>query len=651
MGSVYQGRWIISTNIVIDYVFNQTNNKKKLIEDVWVDLGQAVKILADDGRTVTNINKVWSINNNPYCPVLDFIHQTGLKTDNRSSLLKRILESLVTLALTPRDEETKSGHLIDFTELDESNSHDLEEPADLEQTNNLMFTHDLFDMEEKKEEKEDEYAMEVETKEPPAKRPRKKAKKKAFQAFHEPEVVMDENVKNESTDFKDFQDFDPASEDPDEYEPLGGVEDCVPLISCELCPAALKGGLNLYSHYRSQHPDQPDKHPAKPKSKHLECEECEEVFSIKRELKQHYRASHPDKVTEETNTQYLCNGCSKNFKTQGGLYRHCVEHHPETPDIWPDKVYKGSNIRLLDLHERTELRCGLPECGHVFSILKGLVRHERNHSEAFICVLCGKPCYSAETLIDHCETEHVEKSTYLCRVCGFFNFTETGLQLHTVQVHMKGTKEYSCKYCDYKTNNRSTYQNHTRVHVRGEKDFVCEECGKECATPQALSTHRLTHMARESFLYQCSYCPKRFPHVSLLKIHERVHTGEKPFQCKDCGQCFGSQSSLIKHNRNIHTPSDQMPYKCEECGKTFSKARRKVYLGHLKQHSGIRDHTCPMCKAAFSSRSYLCNHFKKVHRKKLSDVEDEMLKTGPLLIEQPDHLAFTLRTVKGYLDV
>ena len=27
-----------------------------------------------------------------------------------------------------------------------------------------------------------------------------------------------------------------------------------------------------------------------------------------------------------------------------------------------------------------------------------------------------------------------------------------------------------------------------------------------------------------------------------------------------------------------------MPYKCEDCGKTFSKARRKVYLGHIKQH-------------------------------------------------------------------
>ena len=127
-----------------------------------------------------------------------------------------------------------------------------------------------------------------------------------------------------------------------------------------------------------------------------------------------------------------------------------------------------------------------------------------------------------------------------------------------------------------------------------------------------------------SLAYSCTFCPKRFPRGSLLQIHKRIHTGEKPFECKVCGQCFGSQSSLIKHTENMHTPEEQMPYKCNVCGKTFSKARRKVYFGHIKQHSGIKDHTCPLCNAPFSSRGYLGNHFTKVHKKKLFDVENEI---------------------------
>ena len=31
--------------------------------------------------------------------------------------------------------------------------------------------------------------------------------------------------------------------------------------------------------------------------------------------------------------------------------------------------------------------------------LQGLARHERTHLEAFICILCGKPCFSPENLI------------------------------------------------------------------------------------------------------------------------------------------------------------------------------------------------------------------------------------------------------------
>ena len=122
---------------------------------------------------------------------------------------------------------------------------------------------------------------------------------------------------------------------------------------------------------------------------------------------------------------------------------------------------------------------------------KGLVRHERTHTEAFICILCGKPTWSSTALVEHCQAEHKEKSKHICRVCGFYNFTEAMLKQHTLQVHMKGTKEYQCEQCDFKTSIQSTFAAHVRKHKK--QCFVCEDCGKECTTQQALASHRRCH--------------------------------------------------------------------------------------------------------------------------------------------------------------
>jgi len=316
-----------------------------------------------------------------------------------------------------------------------------------------------------------------------------------------------------------------------------------------------------------------------------------------------------------------CICCGRTFATSIWLYKHCIAEHPDRADIRPEPPLKVKGLRLSHLHEREELQCGLPGCALHFSHFKGLVRHERTHTEAFICILCGKPTWSSTDLVEHCLAEHREKSKHICRVCGFYNFTEAMLKQHTLQVHMKGTKEYQCEQCNFKTSIQSTFAAHVRNHKK--QCFVCEDCGKECSTQQALASHRRCHEVPAN-PFPCSYCHKQFAHVSLLNIHERIHTNEKPFQCIDCGQCFGSQSSLIKHTQNLHTPEEQMPYKCEECGKTFSKARRKVYLGHLKQHSGVKDHICIVCNSAFSSRGYLGNHFKKVHKRKLFEMEKEL---------------------------
>merc|ERR1712136_176160 len=180
--------------------------------------------------------------------------------------------------------------------------------------------------------------------------------------------------------------------------------------------------------------------------------------------------------------------------------------------------------------------------------------------EAYIC----KTCLFKKLTFAKMETMKIESQGIFCK-------TEETLTEEKCTVSFKlelkdiwGIDQFTAKDIEKDTNKAKivesikleTFEIPNHTFVKKNCSNVTESWKLEYAEIEQSLANKSMGLGRQKYkkgiLYQCTHCEYKSYKKCDLTRHVRIHTSEKPFECKTCGKTFTQKGSLNYHKK-IHS--------------------------------------------------------------------------------------------------